>query len=205
MLEKDFMEKAISRIENKYKYENEIDLNGRYILNSFGMESDDENYEEALSFCDDYINLYKNKKNSLSSVYKFKDNDYIDAGRIVLNSAIYGGLASIIASDPMFSAGAAGFGLGMTSYDEIKDHSSINMGNAGFYGVIGSLIGSLFTDSETGRYIGAGVGAFYSAFKQIYNNKKYEDYISNISKEEALENVYSKYDKKKENLIDMYS
>lgn len=210
MLEKNFMEKAIDRIENKNNnrpYYNIIfdkELDGEQIVESFGINEKDEIYDEAVSFCDDYIELDTDKKENKQLIYKLKDK-YVDSARILLNTALYAGLGSIVASDPTFTFGAAGFGLGMTTYDELKDHSAIDMKTNAFFGVVGGFVGSLFTDSETGKYIGAGVGAFYAGLKQVYNNKYLKDKYSNFSKDEALEDIISKYDRKKEKLIDMYS
>ncbi len=209
MLEEKLMDKIVYKVEKKNKYrfiylERILKPKGKEIVESLNISEDEDIYDEVLSFTNDYIDLYSKKQKELNLANKLTDNDKINYSRIFFNTAIYGGLANIITSDPMFSAGAAGFGLGLTSYDEIKDNSAIDMGGIAFFGIVGGLVGSFIGDNESGKYIGAGIGAICSTFKYLENNKNLEDFISNTSRSKYIKKIVINHDQKKDELKNLY-
>ena len=209
MLEEKLMDKIVYKVEKKNKYrfiylERILKPKGKEIVESLNISEDEDIYDEVLSFTNDYIDLYSKKQKELNLANKLTDNDKINYSRIFFNTAIYGGLANIITSDPMFSAGAAGFGLGLTSYDEIKDNSSFDMGGIAFFGIVGGLVGSFIGDNESGKYIGAGIGAICSTFKYLENNKNLEDFISNTSRSKYIKKIVINHDQKKDELKNLY-
>ena len=210
MLEEKLIDKVIYAVEKKNKYRfiylgTLLNPKGKEIVESLNISENEDVYDEVLSFSNDYIDLYSKKQKELNLANKLNDDGEISYSRIFFNTIIYGGLASIIASDPMFSAGAAGFGLGLTSYDEIKDNSAIDMDKIALCGIVGGAIGSFIGDNESGKYIGAGVGAIFSTIHSLERNKTLEDYFSNTSRSEYIKRIVINYDKKTNELINLYS
>ncbi|MFW6025120.1 MAG: hypothetical protein ACOCRX_02140 [Candidatus Woesearchaeota archaeon] len=212
MLDKDIIYKAISNVEYR-RPEGSLeeillkdDVRGEDIVGELNIKKDSKEYYEAVSFCNDYINLVEKENQKLSLLHKLEKKNHLDASRILKNTMLYGTTGFLTGVDPMMGIGAAGLGFGMTMYDENKDHSAIDMFNPATFSLIGAAIGSIFSDVESGKYIGAGIGAVYGSLKEIFNSKKYERrFSSNDEIEDKMEELYINYEKKKKNLVELYS
>lgn len=203
MLRQETLEALIPVFEGYKTLEKTVDLQS--IAKQQGMALQGNEYKRLEDFCREYSKIYKAKKeceSKLRDTYKKHPANFL---RIVQNSGASAVLGLII--DPTFSSAlyCAATGVAINLYDE-----KANKGRMSFPGVwISSFVGSLFGyyiagDKNSGAYIGAGIGAFFSSCMQ-WRSGQMGCQSRGPSLEAEMQNVNDSYQNKVKALINVYS
>ena len=94
--------------------------------------------------------------------------------------------------------------MAVTAYDEKVNKGTMQLHRVWMATFLGACIGHLFSNDQTGKYIGAGIGAVLSTAYEAQRGLE-RRVTPSKTKEEALKDVQAWHQKHAEQLIKHYS
>ncbi len=202
MFTKDKLRQAISTIESYYSLDKLVEE--EEIASKMGISIDGDEFKTFEEFCSDYDDIRDQKNSEICLTDRqFSDHSF-DFYRTLRNGALSAVLG--LFSDPqLYSAlTMAGAGMAVTAYDENVNKGTMQLGSVWFATALGAFVGHFFGEDQTGKYIGAGIGAMLSTVYEAQQGLR-RRVTPNKSKEEVLREIETQYERDVDNLLTHYS